>query len=126
MHLTHPGICWYGNSGMAPLSDIAVRPQDGGMKLALFTIAVIATCANELVLSVRKEQDAMKAPSITPETWRETLAQVLEPVLTLAYIVIFPLAIVALLWALCVFAPIQAFVLVLMLLIPATGWLLRR
>ena len=54
------------------------------------------------------------------------MAQVLEPVLTLAYIVIFPLAIVALLWALCVFAPIQAFVLVLMLLIPATGWLLRR
>jgi hypothetical protein len=111
---------------MAPLSDIAARRQDGSMKLALFAIAVLATCANELVLSVRKEQDAMKARAITPETWRETLAQVLEPVLTVAYIIIFPLAIVALLWALCVFAPIQAFVLVLMLLIPAAGWLLRR
>jgi len=111
---------------MAPLRDTAARPQDGGMKFALFALAVLATCANELVLSVRKEQDAMKARSITPETWRETLAQVLEPLLTLTYIVIFPLAILALLWALCVFAPIQAFVLVLMLLIPATGWLLRR
>jgi hypothetical protein len=37
-----------------------------------------------------------------------------------------PLAFIALLCALCVFAPIQALVLVLMLLIPATGWLLRR
>ena len=111
---------------MAPLRDTAERPQDGGMRFALFTIAFLATCANELVLSVRKEQDAMMARSIAPETWRETLAQVLEPLLTLTYIVIFPLAILALLWALCVFAPIQAFVLVLMLLIPATGWLLRR
>jgi hypothetical protein len=96
------------------------------MKLALFTIALLTTCANELVLSVRKEQDAMKALSIAPETWRETLAHVLEPVLTLLYIIVLPLAIVALLWALCVFAPVQAVVFILMLLIPATSWLCRR
>jgi hypothetical protein len=96
------------------------------MKLALFTVAILTTCANELVLGVMKEQDAMKAPSISPETLRERLANVLEPVLTLLYIVILPLAFIALLCALCVFAPIQALVLVLMLLIPATSWLLRR
>jgi hypothetical protein len=96
------------------------------MKLALFTVAILTTCANELVLGVMKEQDAMKAPTISPETLRERLANVLEPVLTLLYIVILPLAFIALLCALCVFAPIQALVLVLMLLIPATSWLLRR
>ena len=96
------------------------------MKLALFTIALLTTCANELVLSVRAEQDAMKARSIAPETWRETLAHALEPVLMLVYIIVLPLAIIALLWALCVFAPVQAFVLILMLLIPATSWLCRR
>ena len=96
------------------------------MKLALFIVAILTTCANELVLGVIKEQDTMKAPSISPETLREKLANVLEPVLTLLYIVVLPLAFIALLCALCVFAPIQALVLVLMLLIPATGWLLRR
>ena len=96
------------------------------MKLVRFIVAILTTCANELVLGVIKEQDAMKAPSISPETLREKLANVLEPVLTLLYIVVLPLAFIALLCALCVFAPIQALVLVLMLLIPATGWLLRR
>jgi hypothetical protein len=96
------------------------------MKLALITVAIVTVCANELVLGVMKEQDAMKAPSIAPQTLRETLAHVLEPVLTLLYIVVLPLAFIALLCALCVFAPIQALVLVLMLLISATGWLLRR
>ena len=96
------------------------------MKLALITVAILTACANELVLGVMKEQDAMKEPSISPETLRETLAHVLEPMLTLLYIVVLPLAFIALLCALFVFAPIQALVLVLMLLISATGWLLRR
>jgi hypothetical protein len=96
------------------------------MKLALFIVAILTTCANELVLGVMKDQDAMKAPSISPETWRETLAHVLEPVLTLLYVLALPFAFVALLCALCVFAPVQALVLVLLLLISATGWLLRR
>ena len=96
------------------------------MKLALFTIALITTCANEFVLTVIKDTDPVKAQSIAPATWREILAHVLEPLLTVLYVVALALAVVALLWALCVFAPIQAFVLVLMLLIPATGWLCRR
>jgi hypothetical protein len=96
------------------------------MKRALFIVAILTACANELVLGVIKEQDAMEASSISPETWRERLTHVLEPVLTLLYIVVLPLAFIALLCTLCVFAPIQALVLVLMLLIPATSWLLRR
>jgi hypothetical protein len=73
------------------------------MKLVLFIVAILTTCANELVLGVIKEQDAMKAPSISPATLREKLANVLEPVLTLLYIVVLPLAFIALLCALCVF-----------------------
>jgi hypothetical protein len=75
------------------------------MKLALFTVAVLTACANELVLSVKKEQDeAMNAPSVTPETLRETLAHLLAPVLELLYLVFLPLAFVALLYELCVLA----------------------
>ena len=72
------------------------------MKLALFTIAVLAACANELVLSVKKEQDqAMNAPAAFPLTLRERLAHLLAPVLELSYIVVLPVAFVALLCALC-------------------------
>jgi hypothetical protein len=73
------------------------------MKLALFTVAVLAACANELVLSVKKEQDqAMNAPAISPVTLRETLAHLLAPVLELLYIVVFPVAFAALLCTLCI------------------------
>src|SRR5215472_6250272 len=107
---------------MAPLSDITARRQDASMKVALLAVAVLTACANELVLSVRKEQDqAMSARSASPETLRETLADLLAPVLELLYIVLLPLAFVALLYALCVFAPGQAIALILMLLISATG-----
>jgi len=72
------------------------------MKLALFTVAVLAACANELVLSVKKEQDqTMNAPSASPVTFRETLAHLLAPVLELLYIVVLPVAFVALLGTLC-------------------------
>jgi hypothetical protein len=79
-------------------------------------------------VGVRRDQGAGRheSTSISPATLREKLANVLEPVLTLLYIVVLPLAFIALLCELCVFAPIQALVLVLMLLVPATGWLLRR
>jgi len=72
------------------------------MKLALFTVAVLAACANELVLSVKKERDqAMNAPSASPVTLRETLAHLLAPVLELLYIVLLPVAFVALVCTLC-------------------------
>jgi hypothetical protein len=97
------------------------------MKLALFTVAVLTACANELVLGVKKKQDeAMNAPSTAPETLRETLAHLLAPMLELLYIVVLPLAFVALLYAFCVFAPRQACALVLLPLIPAIGWLRRH
>ncbi|MBV8405452.1 MAG: hypothetical protein JO203_14790 [Gammaproteobacteria bacterium] len=96
------------------------------MKLALLTVAVLTVCANELVLGVLKERDAMEASCVTPVTWRETLADLLAPVLELLYIVALPLAFAALLCALCVFAASQGPVLLLSLLILATGWLLRR
>jgi hypothetical protein len=73
------------------------------MKLALFTVAVLAACANELVLSVKEEQDqAMNAPSASPLTLRETLAQLLAPMLELSYILALPVAFAALLWTLLV------------------------
>lgn len=97
------------------------------MKLALFTVAVLTACANELVLSAKKKEDeAMNALSAAPETLRETLAHLLAPMLELLYIVALPLAFVALLCALCVFAPRQACALVLLPLIPAIGWLRRH
>jgi len=97
------------------------------MKLALFTIAVLTVCANELVLAVKKKQDeVLNAPSATPETLPETLAQLLAPVLELLYIAVLPLAFVALLYALCVSAPRQAFALVLLLVIPAIRWVRRH
>lgn len=96
------------------------------MKLALFTVAALAACANELVLSANKKRDAMSIHSAVPESRLETLAHVLKPVLTLLYILVLPLAVAALVCALSVFAPTLALVLVLMLLIPATGWLVRR
>ena len=111
---------------MPPLSDIPRRLQDGTVRLALFTVIVLIACANELVLGVLKEQDAAKTPSTAPESWRETLAHLLAPVLELLYIVFLPLAFIALVCTLCVFAPAQALALVLMLLVPATGWLIRR
>ena len=111
---------------MAPLSDTSPRSQDGSMKLAVFTVVALAACANELVLAAKEKRDAMSIHSAAPESRLETLAQVLKPVLTLLYIVILPLALAVLVCALSVFAPTQALVLVLMLLIPATGWLLRR
>ena len=97
------------------------------MKLALFIVVVLVVCANELVLNVKKEQDeAMSAASLAPETLRETLANLLAPVLTLLYIVALPLAFIALLCMLFVFARSLALALALMLLIPATTRLLRR
>jgi hypothetical protein len=96
------------------------------MKLALFIVAVLTVCANELVLDVMKEQDATKAPSIAPETWREKLANLLAPLLELLYIVALLLAFTALVCTFLVFAPAMALALALMLLIPATGRLLRR
>jgi hypothetical protein len=97
------------------------------MKLALFTVTVLTACANELVLGVKKKQDeAMNAPSAAPETLLETLAHLLAPMLELLYIVVLPLAFVALLCAFCVFAPRQAFALVLLPLIPAIGWIRRH
>ena len=96
------------------------------MKLALFTVAALTACANELVLAAKAKRDAMSIHSAAPDSWLDTLAQLLKPVLTLLYIVILPLAVAALVCALSVFAPTQALVLLLMLLIPATGWLLRR
>jgi hypothetical protein len=108
------------------LSVCLMRPHDCAMKLALFVVAVLTVCANELVLGVRKEQDAMKAGSIDPMTWRETLADLLAPVLELVYIVALPLACVAVLCALCVFAATQALVIVLVLLAAGVGSLLQR
>jgi hypothetical protein len=103
------------------------QPQDGGMKLALFIVVILVACANELVLSVKKEQDeAMSAASLAPETLREKLANLLAPVLALLYIVALPLAFIALLRLLFVFAPALALALALMLLVPATSRLLRR
>ena len=96
------------------------------MKLALFAVAALAVVANELVLGVLKEQDAMKASSAGPEGWRATLAELLAPVLELLYLVALPLALVALVCVLCVIAPRLALVLVLLLLITATRWVLRR
>jgi hypothetical protein len=97
------------------------------MKLALFAVVALTVCANELVLGALKEQDAMKASSITPETWRETLATLLAPVLELLYIVVLPLAFIALLCTLCVFASAWALVLVVLtLLITAARWVLRE
>jgi hypothetical protein len=97
------------------------------MKFALFIVVVLVACANELVLGVKKEQDeAMSAASSAPETLRETLANLLAPVLALLYIVALPLAFIALLWMLFVFAPALALALSLMLLMPATSRLLRR
>jgi hypothetical protein len=97
------------------------------MKFVVFTVVVLAACANELVLRVKKEQDeAITSLSAAPETLRETLANVLAPVLELLYIVVLPLAFIALVCALCIFAPSQALLLLLMLLILATRWLLRR
>src|SRR6516165_98130 len=108
------------------LATPAPRSQDGSMKIALFTVVALAACANELVLAVKEKRDAMSIHSAAPESRLESLAHVLKPVLTLLYILILPLAVAALVCALSVFAPTQALVLVLMLLIPATGWLLRR
>jgi hypothetical protein len=103
------------------------QPQDGDMKLALFIVVVLVACANELVLGVKKEQDeAMSAASLAPETLRETLANLLAPVLALLYIVALPLAFIALLCMLFVFAPALALAPALMLLMPATNRLLRR
>ena len=97
------------------------------MKLALFIVVVLVACANELVLGVKREQDeAMSAASLAPETLRETLANLLAPVLALLYIVALPLAFIALLRMLFVFAPALALAPALMLLIPAAGRLLRR
>jgi len=97
------------------------------MKLALFIVVVLVACANELVLGVKKEQDeAMSAASFAPAAWRETLANLLAPVLALLYIIALPLAFIALLCMLFVFAPALALALALMLLIPATSRLLRR
>jgi hypothetical protein len=96
------------------------------MKLAVLTVVVLAVFANELVLGVLKEQDAMKATSLAPVTWQETLANFLAPVLELLYIIVLPLAFIALLCALCVFASAWALVLVLMLLIAAAGRMLRH
>jgi hypothetical protein len=93
------------------------------MKGALFTVVILVACANELVLGVIKHQDA---PSLASETWRETLANLLAPLLELLYIVALPLAFIALLCMLVVFAPALALALALMLLILATGRLLRR
>ena len=97
------------------------------MKLALFIVAFLTVCANELVLGVKKKQDeVMNAPSVTPETLRETLAHLLAPVLELLYIAVLPLSFVALLYALCVSAPRQAFTLIFLLLIPAIRWVRRH
>jgi len=97
------------------------------MKLALFIVVVLVACANELVLGVKKEQDeAMSAASSAPGTLRETLANLLAPVLLLLYIVALPLAFIALLCMLFVLAPALALALALRLLIPATSRLLRR
>ena len=108
------------------LATPAARSQDVSMKLALFTVVALAVCANELVLAVKEKRDAMSIHPAAPASRLETLADVLKPVLTLLYILILPLAVAALVCALSVFAPTQALVLVLMLLIPAAGWLLRR
>ena len=71
------------------------------MKVALLTVAVLVACANELVLSVKNEQDqALSARSASPETLRATLANLLAPMLELLYIVVLPLAFVALLYEL--------------------------
>jgi hypothetical protein len=97
------------------------------MKLAVFIVVVLIACANELVLSVKQEQDeAASAASSAPETLRETLANLLAPVLALLYIVALPLAFIALLCMFLVFAPALALALALMLLLAATGRLLRR
>jgi hypothetical protein len=97
------------------------------MKVALFIVVVLVACANELVLGVKKQQDeAMNEPSAAPETLRETLAHLLAPVLELLYIVALPVAFVALLCMLCIFAPRQALAPALMLLIPAAVWVLRH
>ena len=97
------------------------------MKLVVFTVVVLTACANELVLRVKKEQDeAITSLSTAPETLRETLANVLAPVLELLYIVVLPLAFIALVCALCIFAPRQALALLLMLLILGTRWVLRH
>jgi len=68
----------------------------------------------------------LNAPSAAPETVREALTVVLKPVLALLYITALPLALAALLWALWVFAPVQALVLGVLLLMSAIGRLLRQ
>jgi hypothetical protein len=93
------------------------------MRLAVFTVVVLVACANEFVLGAVKDQDAT---SSAPKTWRETLANLLAPLLELLYILALPLAFVALLCMLFVFAPALALALALMLLISATSRLLRR
>jgi hypothetical protein len=96
------------------------------MKIALLTLAVLTVYASEMVIDVQAEQDgASSAPSAAADTVREALAVVLKPVLALLYITVLPLAFAALVWAFCVFAPLQALVLGL-LLIPAVGRLLRQ
>jgi hypothetical protein len=97
------------------------------MKIALLTLAVLTACASELVIDVQAAQDgALNAPSAAPESVREGLAVVLKPVLALLYITALPLALAALVWALWVFAPVQALVLGVLLLMPAIGRLLRQ
>jgi hypothetical protein len=88
------------------------------MRLALFTVAVFFACADELVLGVKQEQDeAIRAPSSGPETLRETLVHLLAPLLELLHIVALPLAFIALLCMVFVFAPTLALALALMLLL---------